>query len=113
MQVHRLDLHARQLQLSEMLPGRCAAVPDCRQVGALEMREAIEALVAGAALPTGRREAFREHITDYLAGALLLPYRRFLRACEATGYDLPCCNAALQREFRSGGSAADHATTGR
>jgi predicted transcriptional regulator/DNA-binding XRE family transcriptional regulator len=95
-QVHRLDLHARQLQLSEMLPGAARRFQIARQVGALEMREGIETLVAGAGLTTPEaRDAFREHITDYLAGALLLPYRRFLRACEQTGYDL----AVLQRRF--------------
>lgn len=95
-QVHRLDLHARQLQLSEMLPGAARRFQIARQVGALEMREAIETLVAGANLAaTEARNILREHITDYLAGALLLPYRRFLRACEATGYDL----AVLQRRF--------------
>ncbi len=95
-QVHRLDLHARQLQLSEMLPGAARRFQIARQVGMLEMREGIELLVAGANLATAEaRDALREHITDYLAGALLLPYRRFLRACEATGYDL----AVLQRRF--------------
>lgn len=95
-QVHRLDLHARQLQLSEMLPGAARRFQIARQVGQLEMREGIEALVAGANLASPEaREALREHIADYLAGALLLPYRRFLRACEATGYDL----AVLQRRF--------------
>lgn len=95
-QVHRLDLHARQLQLSEMLPGAARRFQIARQVGALEMREAIETLVAGANLASAEaRHILREHITDYLAGALLLPYRRFLRACELTGYDL----AVLQRRF--------------
>lgn len=95
-QVHRLDLHARQLQLSEMLPGAARRFQIARQVGALEMRDGIETLVAGASLASPEaRNALREHVTDYLAGALLLPYRRFLRACEATGYDL----AVLQRRF--------------
>lgn len=95
-QVHRLDLHARQLQLSEMLPGAARRFQIARQVGQLEMREGIEALVAGANLASiEARDLLREHIADYLAGALLLPYRRFMRACEATGYDL----AVLQRRF--------------
>ncbi len=95
-QVHRLDLHARQLQLSEMLPGAARRFQIARQVGMLEMREGIETLVVGANLASPEaRDMLREHIADYLAGALLLPYRRFLRACEATGYDL----AVLQRRF--------------
>ena len=94
--VNRLDLHARQLQLSEMLPGAARRFQIARQVGSLEQRDAIETLVAGANLPSPEaREKFREHVTDYLAAALLMPYRRFLRACEQTGYDL----AVLQRRF--------------
>ncbi|WP_296716883.1 short-chain fatty acyl-CoA regulator family protein [Erythrobacter sp.] len=108
-QVHRLDLHARQLQLSEMLPGAARRFQIARQVGALEMREMIETLVAGAGLGSSEaKNLCREHITDYLAGALLLPYRRFLRACEQTGYDL----AVLQRRFAvSFDQAAQRLTT--
>jgi predicted transcriptional regulator/DNA-binding XRE family transcriptional regulator len=95
-QVNRLDLHARQLQLSEMLPGAARRFQIARQVGSLEQREAIENLVAGANLASPEaRSLLREHITNYVAGALLMPYRRFLRACEQTGYDL----AVLQRRF--------------
>ncbi|TAD77482.1 MAG: XRE family transcriptional regulator [Sphingomonadales bacterium] len=108
-QVHRLDLHARQLQLSEMLPGAARRFQIARQVGVLEMREGIELLVAGANLASlEARDLLREHIADYFAGALLLPYRRFLRACEATGYDL----AVLQRRFAvSFDQAAQRLTT--
>ncbi|MFN3863897.1 MAG: short-chain fatty acyl-CoA regulator family protein [Erythrobacter sp.] len=108
-QVHRLDLHARQLQLSEMLPGAARRFQIARQVGQLEMREAIETIVAGAGLASEEaRHLLREHIADYLAGALLLPYRRFLRACEQTGYDL----AVLQRRFAvSFDQAAQRLTT--
>lgn len=96
--VHRLDLHARQLQLSEMLPGAARRFQIARQVGSLEQREEIDTLVAGANLNSAEgREQFREHVTDYLAAALLMPYRRFLRACEQTGYDVNI----LQRRFAS------------
>ncbi|MFN4019020.1 MAG: short-chain fatty acyl-CoA regulator family protein [Erythrobacter sp.] len=108
-QVHRLDLHARQLQLSEMLPGAARRFQIARQVGQLEMREGIETIVAGAGLASEEaRHMLREHIADYLAGALLLPYRRFLRACEQTAYDL----AVLQRRFAvSFDQAAQRLTT--
>ncbi len=96
--VHRLDLHARQLQLSEMLPGAARRFQIARQVGALEQRDQIETLVAGANLTSPEaRDLFREHVTDYLAAALLMPYGRFLRACEQTGYDVNI----LQRRFAS------------
>ncbi len=94
--VHRLDLHARQLQLSEMLGGAARRFQIARQIASLEQRDAIETVVEGANLPTPEgRERFRENVTDYVASALLMPYSRFLRACEQTGYDL----AILQRRF--------------
>lgn len=94
--VHRLDLHARQLQLSEMLGGAARRFQIARQIASLEQREEIELVVAGANLSSPEaRERMREHVTDYVASALLMPYRRFLRACEQTGYDLP----VLSRRF--------------
>ena len=96
--VHRLDLHNRQLQLSEMLPGAARRFQIARQVASLELRDAISQQVEGAGLNSSEaRELFREHVTDYCAGAIQMPYRRFLRACEQTGYDL----AVLQRRFAS------------
>jgi len=96
--VHRLDLHNRQLQLSEMLPGAARRFQIARQVASLELRDAIAQQVEGAGLSTNEaRDLFREHVTDYCAAAIQMPYRRFLRACERTGYDL----AVLQRRFAS------------
>lgn len=94
--VDRLDLHARQLQISEMLGGAARRFQIARQIAILEQREGIETVVAGANLSTPEaREKFREHVTDYVAAALLMPYSRFLRGCEQTGYDLP----VLSRRF--------------
>ncbi|MEO0689736.1 MAG: ImmA/IrrE family metallo-endopeptidase [Pseudomonadota bacterium] len=87
--VHRLDLHARQLQLSEMLGGAARRFQIARQIASLEYRDAIDTLVEGANLSsTEARQIFRDHVTEYVAHALLMPYRRFLRACEQTSYDL-------------------------
>ena len=94
--VHRLDLHARQLQLSEMLPGAARRFQIARQVASLEFGDHISEIVEGAKLPSqSARDLMREHVTDYGAGAIQMPYRRFLRACDQTGYDL----AVLQRRF--------------
>lgn len=92
----RLDLHARQVQLAEMLAPESRVFELALQLAALEQREAIVQLVAGAGLadPTAR-ELLARHLESYFAAALLMPYGRFLRACEATGYDL----AVLQRRF--------------
>ena len=106
--LRRLDLHARQLQLSEMLDPASRSFQAAFQLGQLEARAEIEALVAGAAF--GERTAerlYRRHLHSYFAAALLMPYGRFLRACERTGYDLDL----LQRRFNVGFEMIAHRLT--
>ncbi len=87
--VRRLDLHARQLQLSEMLNPPARNFQIAMQLAQLEQREAIENLAAGAQFTDdAARHLFERHLTGFFAAALVMPYSRFLRACEATGYDL-------------------------
>lgn len=94
--LRRLDLHARQLQLSEMLDRSSRNFQIAAQLVTLEQREAISKLVAGAQLDDlAARQLFERHLTAYFAAALLMPYGRFLRACEQTGYDF----MVLQRRF--------------
>ncbi|QIG53082.1 DUF2083 domain-containing protein [Altererythrobacter sp. BO-6] len=94
--LRRLDLHARQLQLSEMLDRSSRNFQIAAQLVTLEQREAISKLVAGAQLDDlAARQLFERHLTAYFAAALLMPYSRFLRACEQTGYDF----TILQRRF--------------
>lgn len=94
--IRRLDLHARQLQLSEMLDRASRNFQIALQIAQLEQREAIAHLVAGAQLPDdAARQLYARHLAGYFAAALLMPYGRFLRACEQTGYDL----AIIQRRF--------------
>lgn len=92
----RLDLHARQVQLAEMLAPEARAFELGMQIAALEQREAIAQLAAGAKFDDqAARDLFSRHLEGYFAAALMMPYGRFLRACDATGYDLP----VLQRRF--------------
>lgn len=103
----RLDLHARQLQLSEALdpPSRVFAL--ARQL-ASEARTEIDGLVRGAGF--GERVAerlYRRHLVGYFAAAVMMPYARFLRACEATGYDLEL----LRRRFGASAEQVAHRLT--
>ncbi|MEZ5679714.1 MAG: short-chain fatty acyl-CoA regulator family protein [Erythrobacter sp.] len=94
--LRRLDLHARQVQLSEMLSPASRNFQLALQIAQLEQREAIETFAKGARFDDeAARALFTRHLTGYFAAALLMPYSRFLRACEATGYDLP----VLERRF--------------
>lgn len=86
--VRRLDLHARQLQLSEMLDRSSRNFHIALQLAELEHRKAISSIVAGARLADdAARQLFERHLMAYVAAAMLMPYGRFLRACDQTGYD--------------------------
>lgn len=95
--LRRLDLHARQVQLTEMLPAEGRNFELAVQLAHLEFRDEVETLAAGAQLSgdTAAQSLFERHLYAYFAAAILMPYRRFLRACNATGYDLP----VLERRF--------------
>ena len=94
--LRRLDLHARQIQLSEMLSMPSRNFQLALQIAQLEFADVIEAVARGARFDDeAARALFERHLTGYVAAALIMPYGRFLRACEATGYDLP----VLERRF--------------
>jgi len=106
--LRRLDLHARQLQLSELLDPAARSFQAAFQLAQIEARTGIDALVVGAAF--GDRPAerlYRRHVTSYFAAALMMPYGRFLRACENTGYDIQL----LQRRFGAGFEQVAHRLT--
>ena len=106
--LRRLDLHARQLQLAEMLDPASRTFQIAVQLAQLEQREAVRALVDGANLADrAAQRFFQRHLYAYFAAALIMPYGRFLRACEATGYDLP----VLQRRFGVGFEQLAHRLT--
>jgi predicted transcriptional regulator len=78
------------------------------QLAQLEQRDVVRALVAGAALADRAAERLlQRHLYAYFAAALIMPYGRFLRACEATGYDL----TVLQRRFGVGFEQLAHRLT--
>lgn len=106
--LRRLDLHARQLQLSEMLDPASRTFQAAFQLGAIEARAEIEGLAKGAAFTDRAAERlYRRHVTSYFAAAMMMPYARFLRACEGTGYDVEL----LQRRFGAGFEQVAHRLT--
>jgi predicted transcriptional regulator/DNA-binding XRE family transcriptional regulator len=106
--LRRLDLHARQLQLSETLDPASRTFAAGFQLAQIEARAEIDALTKGAGFADRAAERlFRRHLGSYFAAALMMPYARFLRACEATGYDLEL----LQRRFGAGFEQVAHRLT--
>jgi predicted transcriptional regulator len=106
--LRRVDFHARQIQLSEMLDGSARSFQLAAQIALLEQRDSIDALADGAQF-TDRtaRLLLRRHLVNYFAAAVLMPYGRFLRACDATGYDF----GLLQRRFGVGFEQLSHRLT--
>jgi predicted transcriptional regulator/DNA-binding XRE family transcriptional regulator len=106
--LRRTDLHARQLQLSETLDPASRSFAAAYQLAQIEARDEIEALVKGAGFADRAAERLhRRYLTSYFAAAVMMPYARFLRACEATGYDLEL----LQRRFGAGFEQVAHRLT--
>ncbi len=106
--LRRLDLHARQLQLSEMLNPASRTFALASQLASLEARAEIDGLTRGADFADRTsEELYRRHLTSYFAAAIMMPYSRFLRACESTGYDIEL----LQRRFGAGFEQIAHRLT--
>ena len=104
----RLDLHARQVQLSELLNPASRTFAAASELAMLEARAEIDGLVKGADFTERASERFyRHHLTSYFAAAIMMPYARFLRACEGTGYDIEL----LQRRFGAGFEQVAHRLT--
>lgn len=106
--LRRLDLHARQLQLSELLDPASRTFAAAFQLAQIEARAEIDALARGAAFGNlAADRLYRRHLAGYFAAALMMPYARFLRACEQTGYELEL----LQRRFGAGFEQVAHRLT--
>ncbi|MBC2776547.1 helix-turn-helix domain-containing protein [Parasphingopyxis marina] len=106
--LRRLDLHARQLQLSEMLDPASRSFQAGFQLAQIEAKAEIEALVAGAGFTdTVSARFYHRHLAGYFAAAVMMPYSRFLRACENSGYDFEL----LQRRFGAGFEQIAHRLT--
>jgi predicted transcriptional regulator/DNA-binding XRE family transcriptional regulator len=106
--LRRLDLHARQLQLSELLAPASRMFQCAVQIGLLEHRDILRSIARGPRFEdASARALFERHLQNYFAAALIMPYGRFLRACEATGYDI----ALLQRRFGASYEQVAHRLT--
>lgn len=87
--LRRMDLHARQLQISETLSSSGRLFALASQLGQIEADTIIDNLAKGAGFDDrGSQRLFRRHLTSYFAAAMIMPYSRFMRACESSGYDV-------------------------
>ncbi|VDC25127.1 helix-turn-helix domain-containing protein [Pseudogemmobacter humi] len=88
-QLRRFDLHRKELMLSELLRQSSRRF----QIGVLLARLEQEGLIARLVEDSGLADPaavslLRVSLANYFAAALVMPYGRFLAACEATRYDV-------------------------
>lgn len=96
--LRKLDLHARQLQLSESLDAASRGFAAAVQLALIELKPVIAETIAGHGIsdPLAVRAA-TVALGKYAASAILMPYARFLAACEAVGYDVELLQARFGR----------------
>jgi len=87
--VRRYDAGARRLALSEVLPPSGRNFHLAYQIGLIETKTAVDRILADAKLSSPETEALcRVGLTNYFAGAVLMPYAPFLAAARAARYDI-------------------------
>ncbi len=88
-QLRRFDLHRKELMLSELLSQSSRRFQIGVLLAKLEQEQAISDLVESAGLSESAAiSLMRVSLANYFAAALLMPYGRFLAACESTRYDV-------------------------
>ena len=87
--VRRLDPHRNELVLDETLDRASHTFQIMLQIAYLEMKDAIaEALSDGGFVTENGERLARRALANYAAGALMMPYRAFVKAAEARKYDV-------------------------
>ncbi|MBM3986005.1 MAG: ImmA/IrrE family metallo-endopeptidase [Planctomycetes bacterium] len=98
--VRRYDPQVRRLQLSEVLAPRSRSFQLAHQIALLGCRPEIERLVAGGQLTTPDSQALaRVALANTFAGAVLMPYARFLAAAREVRYDVELLGHRFRTSF--------------
>ncbi|MBD9526748.1 short-chain fatty acyl-CoA regulator family protein [Paracoccus sp. PAR01] len=107
-QLRRFDFHRGELMISELLGQSSRRF----QIGVLLARLEQEELIAGLVAQAGLSDAaavslLRVSLANYFSAALMMPYGRFLAACESARYDVEL----LSHRFGSSFEQAAHRMT--
>ncbi|MBL8681096.1 MAG: DUF2083 domain-containing protein [Myxococcales bacterium] len=106
--LRRFDAEHKRVVLSELLPTRSRNFQLAHQLALLAHHSVIDAILdEDAGVSEEARPLARVALANYFAGAVLMPYRRFLEAARSTRYDLD----VLGRRFRVGFEQAAHRVT--
>lgn len=92
--IRRHDLHRGRVLLSEMLPAASRIFQLAAQIAILEFAAALDAVEARSGIADEQTATLlRAGLVSYLAGAILLPYERYLKAATTARYDLAVLRA--------------------
>ena len=107
--LRRFDRHRKRLMLSELLPPSGRTFQVASLVGQLEAGEMVRALSEDPRLTSESSVAiYRLTLANYLAGAIMLPYERYLEAAERLRYDVEVLASRFGASFEQ---AAHRLTT--
>ncbi len=98
--LRRYEPDPPRLALAESLPRESRGFQMAFQLALIEAREAVEA-VLGAAAPSSAEAAMliRIGLYNYVAGAILMPYRAYLAAAQALRHDMEALAARFGVSF--------------
>lgn len=105
--VERFDAARGELFVSDIVPSETALFAAARRLGRVGAAEAIEPLIAAGGLPPDAEALARDALAAYFAGALIMPYDAFHRACRETRYDIE----RLARRFKTSFEQVCHRMT--
>jgi hypothetical protein len=98
--LRRYDPERKLISLSELLPLRSRAFQLAHQLALLDHSGLLDALADHPLLRTASGRALaRVALANYFAGAVLMPYERFLQAAKAERYDIEILARRFQASF--------------
>jgi predicted transcriptional regulator/transcriptional regulator with XRE-family HTH domain len=105
--VRAFDAERSELVTSDALPYETTTFAAARELGRLAAGHEIAELIDEGGLPPEAAELSEAALAAYFAGALIMPYDGFLRACRETRYDIE----RLARRFRTSFEQVCHRMT--
>ncbi|MDG1479180.1 MAG: short-chain fatty acyl-CoA regulator family protein [Myxococcota bacterium] len=98
--IRRFNTDRRELMLSEGLPPRSQTFQLALQIGLIELREYFDRVVSDHRLTSNdSRVLCRVSLANYFAGAVMMPYQRFLEAAEEERYDIELLGNRFKTSF--------------
>ncbi|MDR3515882.1 MAG: short-chain fatty acyl-CoA regulator family protein [Azospirillaceae bacterium] len=98
--LRRYDRHSRRILLSEMLPSSGRHFQLASQIALLRHRDLLDTLVRQASFSSDEtRRIARIGLANYFAGAVMMPYGRFLDAARAVRYDVEILRHRFDTSF--------------